>query len=56
MLQEREYVHGLMVSHRLNKESGSTPKVGEIVLIVGDKKNRGEWKKGKMVRLIERRD
>ena len=50
---KREYVHGLMERHRLNKERGSTPKVGEIVLIVGDEKNRGEWKKGKVVRLIE---
>ena len=53
---KREYVHSLMESHRLNKERGSTPKVGEIVLIVGDEKNRGEWKKGKVVRLIEGRD
>ena len=52
----REYVHSLMESHRLNRERGSTPKVGEIVLIVGDEKNRGEWKKGKVVRLIEGRD
>ena len=53
---KREYVHGLMESHRLNKEIRSTPKVGEIVLIVGDEENRGEWKKGKVVHLIEGRD
>ena len=39
---KREYVHSLMESHRLNKETGTTPKVGEIVLVVGDEKNRGE--------------
>ena len=49
---KREYVHGLMESHWLNKERGSTPKVGEVVLITGDEKNCGEWKKGKVVHLI----
>jgi len=53
---KREYVHSLMESHRLTKERGSTPKVGEIVLIVGDERNRGEWKKGKVVHLIEGKD
>ena len=53
---KREYVHGLMESHWLNKERGSTSKVGEIVLTIGDEKNRGEWKKGKVLRLIEGRD
>ena len=53
---KREYIHGLMESHRLNKETGTTPKVGEIVLVVGDEKNRGEWKKGKVVRLIQGKD
>ena len=40
-----------MESHRLNKETGTIPQVGEIVLIIGDKKNRGEWRKGKVVGL-----
>ena len=45
-----------MESHRLNKETGTTPKVGEVVLVVGDEKNRGGWKKGKVVRLIQGKD
>ena len=49
---KREYVHRV----RPHKERGSTPKVGEIVLIVGDERNRGEWKKGKVVRLIQGKD
>ena len=53
---KREYVHSLMESHRLNKETATTPKVGEIVLVVGDEKNRGEWKKGKVVRLVQGKD
>ena len=40
----------------LNKEGGATPVVGEVVLVVGDKKNRGEWKKGKVTRLIQGKD
>ena len=53
---KREYVHSLMESHRLNKGMGTTPVVGEVVLIVGDEKNRGEWKKGKVVRLVQGKD
>ena len=45
-----------MESHRLNKETGTIPQVGEIVLIIGDEKNRGEWRKGKVVRLIKGKD
>ena len=51
-----EYVHSLMESHRMNKETATTPKVGEIVLVVGDEKNRSEWKKGKVVRLVQGKD
>ena len=42
-----------MESHRLNKETGTIPQVGEIVLTIGDEKNRGEWKKGKVVCIIK---
>ena len=38
---KREYVHSLMESHGFNKERGCTPRVGEIALIVGEEKNRG---------------
>ena len=46
--RESEYVHSLMESHRLNKETGTIPQVGEIVLIIGDEKTaengeRVEW-------------
>ena len=53
---KREYVHSLMESHRVtgNKETGTIPQVGEIVLIMGGEKNRGEWRKGKVVRLIKK--
>ena len=45
---KREYVHSLMESHRFNKETGTIPQLGEIVLIIGDEKTaengeRVEW-------------
>ena len=46
----------LMECHRLNKDGGATPVVGEVVLVVGDEKNRGEWKKGKVSCLIQGKD
>ena len=45
-----------MEGHQLNKEGRATPVVGEVVLVVGDQKNRGEWKKGKVSRLIQGED
>jgi len=53
---KREYIHSLMEGHRLNKKEGATPVVGEVVLVVGDEKNRGEWKKGKVSHLIQGKD
>ena len=53
---KREYIHSLMEGHRLNKEGGATPVVGEVVLVIGDEKNRGEWKKGKVSRLVQGKD
>ena len=46
--RESEYVHSLMESHRLNKETGTIPQVGEIVLNIGNERTaengeRVEW-------------
>jgi hypothetical protein len=41
-----------MESHRVHRGVGRVPEVGEIVLLVGDEKNRGEWTKGKVERRI----
>ena len=46
---QKEYVHSLLESHRINRDVSCLPKVGEIVLIVGEEKNRGEWKKAKVL-------
>ena len=32
------------------------PEVGEIVLILGEEKNRGRWKKGKVIRIVKGAD
>ena len=53
---KREYVHSLMESHALNKETGTILQVGEIVLITGDEENGGEWRTGKVVRLVKGKD
>lgn len=52
-----EYVKGLRERHTL-KNSGKidTPKVGEVVLIKSEDKNRGKWKVGIVTKLIEGRD
>jgi hypothetical protein len=39
---KREYIHSVMESHRINRKNAPFPEIGEIVLVVGDGKNRGE--------------
>ncbi len=53
---KKEYIHSLMENHRVHRGVGAVPEVGEIVLLVGDEKNRGEWSKGKVVQHIEGKD
>ena len=50
---QREYIHGLMEYHCVNKSTSPVPEIGEIVLIVGDEKNRGRWMKGKVVKYVK---
>lgn len=45
-----------MGSHRIVKGDGQLPRVGEVLLVIGEENNRGPWKKGKVVRLISRKD
>lgn len=53
---KKEYIHSLMENHRIHREVGSVPEIGEIVLLIGDEKNRGEWTKGKVVRHVKGKD
>ena len=42
--REYMYIHSLMENHPLNKEVGAILTVGEVVLLLGDEKNQGEWR------------
>ena len=52
----KEYIHSLMESHRIQRERSKVPELGEVVLFVGDEKNRGKWKKGKVVNHVTGKD
>ena len=45
-----------MESHRNNRRKQQIPEIGEIVFVVGEQKNRGEWMKGRVIRHGKRRD
>ena len=36
----------------MKRHNTHTPEVGEIVLILGEEKNQGRWKKGKVIRIV----
>ena len=44
-----------MEYHRVNKNTSPVPEIGEIVLIVGEEKNKGGWMKGKVVKHVKKR-
>ena len=46
---KHEYIHSLLESHRVNRKTGPVPDIGEIVLVIGDEKNRAKWKKGRVM-------
>ena len=53
----KEYITGLMEVHRINrKKSPRLPEIGEVVLIVGDEGNKGQWKKARVEELLKGRD
>jgi hypothetical protein len=45
-----------MESQRVNGKPVNAPEVGEVVLVVGEEKNRSEWKKGRVVRQVKGKD
>ena len=53
---QKEYLRNLMESHRVKRRDSQTPEIGEIVLILGEEKNRGRWKKGKVIRIVRGAD
>ena len=44
------------IIHRITKASPCLPKLGKIVLVIGEAKNRGKWKKAKVLNLIKGRN
>ena len=54
---DREYLTGLRERHKIVRGSKAEyPKVGDVVIVKGENKNRNTWKLGKIVRLITGRD
>ena len=53
---KHEYIRSLLESHRVNRKTALVPDIGEIVLVVGDEKNRAKWKKGRVMRHVRGRD
>ena len=53
---QRAYINSLMESHRINCGKQPIPEIGEIVLVVGEQKNRGEWMKCRVIRHVKGRD
>ncbi len=45
-----------MESQRINGKPAKAPEIGEIVLVIGEEKNRSEWKKGKVLRQVKGKD
>ena len=48
-----EYLHSLRERHELHKGEQTLPQIGEIVLIESESKNRREWQKGMVTKLIK---
>ena len=45
-----------MVFHRITKGWDKVPQLGEVVLIVGEERNRGKWMKGIVLRCVKGKD
>ena len=52
----QEYIKSLMDHHRINRSGTVVPEIGEVVLIVGDEKNRGLWMKGRVLKHVTGKD
>lgn len=51
-----EYLHSLLQSQQVNNKVVEVAQIGDIVLVVGEEKNRGKWKKGKFLCHVRRKD
>ena len=48
-----EYVHGLMESHHIKRGTRNYPEVGEVVLIVREKKEQGSERRVSFLDTLE---
>ena len=49
VLLEKEYIISLKEVHRINrKKSPCLPEIGEVVLVVGDERNKEEWREARV--------
>ena len=53
---EKEYLTNLREYHEMGTSGSSKPEIGEVVLIKEEQTNRGKWKLGRIVSLIEGHD
>ena len=54
--REYMYIHSLMENHPLNKEVEAILTVGEVVLLLGDEKNQGEWRTKRVLCLLKAKE
>lgn len=54
--REYMYIHSLMENHPLNKEVGAILTVGEVVVLLGDEKNQGEWRTKRVLCLLKAKE
>ena len=51
-----EYVRSLRERHDVTKRNAYHPEIGEVVLVVGDSKNRRRWNHGLVCELLKGKD
>ena len=56
LIEERIYPLKLNEKPSPKQGGGSPPTVGEVVLLVGDKRNQGEWRTGRVPCLAQSKD
>ena len=54
--REYMYIHSLMENHPLNKEVAAILTVGEVVVLLGDEKNQGEWRTKRVLCLLKAKE
>ena len=52
----KEYIHGLLESQHVNRKQCTVPQIGDILLVIGEEKNSGEWKRDRVARHTKGRD